>query len=76
MGDDRVRAKRPVAAAPQPRLHRSTLEVFVNGVKWEERGSFYGCGPEDPVYTVRHDDAQVTTIMFGDGTRGARVGGG
>lgn len=52
---------------------KSTLEVRVDGVLWHERRSFYGAGPLDPVYIVRHDDDQNTFITFGDGTRGMRL---
>lgn len=52
---------------------RSTLEVRVNDVSWREVRSFFGAGPEDQVYIVRHDDAGNTSITFGDGVRGARV---
>ena len=52
---------------------QSTLEVRVDGVLWEEVESFFGRGPDDQVYIVRHDDEQETFITFGDGINGARV---
>ena len=54
-------------------MGRSTLSVSVNGVRWEEVGSFYGAGPEDQVYVVRHDDDLNSFVTFGDGKRGARL---
>jgi hypothetical protein len=54
-------------------MGRSTLKISVNGVRWDEVRSFYGMGPEDQVYVVRHDDEQNTFVTFGDGLRGARL---
>ncbi len=51
---------------------KSTLVVRVDGIEWREVKTFFGCGPDDPVYTVRHDEDQNTTITFGDGVRGRR----
>ena len=56
-----------------PTLYRSTLEVRVNGIQWTEVPSFFGANPQDPVYIVRQDDEQETTITFGDGITGARI---
>jgi hypothetical protein len=60
-------------AASQPRGVQSTLTIHVNGVAWHEVTSFFSCGPQDPVYIVRHTDSRETIITFGDGTRGARL---
>src|SRR5690606_12356625 len=62
-----------LSAPSQPRGIASTLRVFVDGVAWTEVRSFFGSGPEDQVYIVRHDDEQETLITFGDGVRGARL---
>ncbi|MQX37645.1 hypothetical protein [Roseospira navarrensis] len=51
----------------------STLTVRVDGIAWTPVSGFYGCGPKDRVYIVRHDDQQNTFVIFGDGTRGARL---
>ena len=51
----------------------STLQVRVDGVLWREVPTFFDRGPEDPVYTARHDDEQNTIVTFGDGVRGARL---
>ncbi|MCY1064413.1 hypothetical protein OV090_06560 [Nannocystis sp. RBIL2] len=51
----------------------STLEIRVDGILWHERPSFYGAGPNDPIYIVRHDDDQNTFVTFGDGVRGLRL---
>jgi predicted phage baseplate assembly protein len=51
----------------------STLKVAVDGVLWREVGSFFNCGSQSQVYTVRPDDDQNTIITFGDGVSGARL---
>jgi len=51
----------------------STLQIWVDGVLWNQAVTFFGSGPEDSVYTVRHDDDQNTFVTFGDGVRGARL---
>jgi len=62
-----------LVAPGSERGYVSTLEVRVGGVLWAERPTFYGAGPTDRVYTVRHDEDGATTITFGDGIRGARL---
>jgi hypothetical protein len=52
---------------------RSTLEVRADDVLWREVRSFFGTGPQDRVYIVRHDDDGNTFLTFGDGVRGARL---
>lgn len=59
-------------AAP-PSGARSTLEVFVNDLKWHEVDTLYGRGPRDRVYVARVDDDGATTVQFGDGANGARL---
>ncbi len=51
----------------------STLEVRVNQVTWHEAQSIVEAGPTDRNYLVRTDDGGQTTIVFGDGRRGARL---
>lgn len=43
---------------------RSTLKVWVDGVEWSEVRSFYGAGPEDQTYIVRHDDEQNSWVIM------------
>ena len=52
---------------------RSTLTVWVGGVEWREVPSFFGADAGGTVYHVRQDDAEESTVTFGDGTRGARL---
>jgi hypothetical protein len=51
----------------------STLEVFVDGIPWQEVESLGGTGPQDHVFGTRASDDGRTTVMFGDGYNGARV---
>jgi hypothetical protein len=51
---------------------RSTLEVRVNGLLWQETSSFFGQGPNDRIYAVRIGDDGIATVEFGDGVIGAR----
>lgn len=59
------------AATPSGR--RSTLELRVEGVLWHEVDSFHGQGPRSRVYVVQQDEQGHTTVVFGDGLRGARL---
>jgi hypothetical protein len=83
-GDARLAHQRFVLGKkPLTYLHRpsaggdattmSTLELHVDGLRWTEVPSFYGRGPDDRVYSVRHDDAHNTIVTFGDGVLGARL---
>jgi hypothetical protein len=51
----------------------STLEVRVDGVLWSEVTSMYTLQPSDHAYLVRREDDGTTRVIFGDGTRGARL---
>jgi hypothetical protein len=62
-----------VSSGTDPSGAVSTLQTRVGDVLWSERSSLYGAGPRDRVYTLRHDDAGVTTVEFGDGVEGARL---
>lgn len=52
---------------------RSTLEVYVDGRRWEEVSSFYRRGPMERVYVVQTLDDGTANITFGDGRFGARL---
>lgn len=56
-----------------PNGRRNTLEVRVNGIRSDEVSSFFHAAPGDLVYICRQDDEQNTRVIFGDGTRGARL---
>ena len=63
----------PGTATGSSALADSTLTIRVDGIEWQLVPGFFGCGPNDQVYTVHHDDQQNTFVTFGDGVRGARV---
>ena len=52
---------------------RSSLEVSVNGVRWDEAPGLYGEGPDAQVYASRVQDDGTTVVQFGDGRTGAPV---
>ena len=51
----------------------SSLTIRVNNAAWSEVAGLYEAAPEDEVYVVRRDNAGTSTVLFGDGTRGARL---
>jgi predicted phage baseplate assembly protein len=51
----------------------STLEVFVNNVQWHEADTLAGLEPKDRKFITKTDDADKTTVIFGNGEQGARV---
>ena len=61
----------PSGSAPDG--YASTLQIRANGVLWREVDSFFGIGPSNQVYIVRHDEAGESYVTFGDGTYGARL---
>lgn len=52
---------------------QSSLEVRVDGVRWEEAPRLYGLAPTDPRFSARAGDDGKTTVVFGDGVTGARL---
>ena len=52
---------------------RSSLEIWVDDLKWREVATFYDCGPKDRIYIVRRFDDGTTMVQFGDGRRGSRL---
>ncbi|WP_247828949.1 putative baseplate assembly protein [Arthrobacter antioxidans] len=59
--------------AGAPNGATSTLQVRVDGVLWTESRSFYGHGPQEPVYTTVTAGDGSTTVRFGDGVTGRRL---
>lgn len=51
----------------------TTLDVFVNDVRWREAPFLYGKGPRDRIFITRSDEAGKTFVQFGDGSTGART---
>jgi predicted phage baseplate assembly protein len=60
-------------SAPTVSGAESTLAVRVDEVLWHEAESFLGLGPAARRYVTATDDAQKTTVTFGDGVRGSRL---
>jgi hypothetical protein len=60
-------------SAPTATGVQSTLEVRVNGVRWDEVPSLYGAEPDQTAYTTRIDDDARMQLTFGDGVQGARL---
>ena len=52
---------------------QSTLQVWVNNLKWSEVDNFLASGPNDRVYATQTDSSANTTVEFGDGIEGART---
>jgi hypothetical protein len=53
--------------------YTSTLQVWVNGVQWQEQPSFYKQAAGATVFVTREDDNGVSYVQFGDGVNGARL---
>ena len=60
-------------AAPTPIGAIGTLELRVNSLLWYEADSLVGLKRSDRVYITKTDDASRTTLIFGNGTNGARL---
>jgi len=62
-------------AASTPTGSASSLKVYVNDVQWHEADDLplTDLGPSDRRFVVHTDDEQKTTIVFGDGKKGARL---
>ncbi|HSR68741.1 MAG TPA: putative baseplate assembly protein, partial [Acidobacteriota bacterium] len=60
-------------AAPTPRGVQSTLEVRVNEVEWHEKGNLVELEPNDRGFITQTDNDGKTSVIFGDGRRGARL---
>jgi predicted phage baseplate assembly protein len=50
-----------------------TLELRVDGLRWEQVATLHAAGPLDRVYTLQRDHDGSTVVGFGDGTHGARL---
>jgi Bacterial Ig-like domain len=59
-------------SAPTASGADSTVEIRIDGVRWDEATALYGLGPRSRSYIVRASDAGVPVVIFGDGEQGAR----
>ena len=50
----------------------STLDVFVDNIRWKQVPDFTQRGPREHIYSTRTDNEARTTVIFGDGHAGAR----
>ena len=63
-------------SAPTVDGAKSTLNVWVNNIRWPEVDSLLTLGESDRGYELRRDDdgeKDLTTVIFGDGLNGARL---
>ncbi|MGI9492792.1 MAG: putative baseplate assembly protein [Geminicoccaceae bacterium] len=60
-------------AAPTAIGADSTLQVFINDVRWREETSFVGIAATDRVFVSKTDDSDETIVTFGNGSEGARL---
>ncbi len=67
--------KKPLTYLPDdtPKGYATTLQVWVDGVLWNEVENFYQQDKDAEVYIVRQDDDQQSIVTFGDGERGKRL---
>ncbi len=66
----------PLTHTPDPEAPngaRSSLDIWVDGVRWKQAPSLYGLDACERAYTLRHDDQDRTWVQFGDGKNGARL---
>jgi hypothetical protein len=67
--------KSPVTYVPAavPGGKETSLQLFVNGVEWQEVPTLYGAERTAEVFTTRLGDDCIQTVQFGDGVTGARA---
>ncbi|MGD8405206.1 MAG: putative baseplate assembly protein [Anaerolineales bacterium] len=59
--------------ASNPRGVENTLHVRVNDIEWHEAETLADQGPTDRKFITRTSDDSKTTVIFGNGQRGARL---
>lgn len=60
-------------SAAKPSGIDSTLQVFVNDVKWHEVDALAGLAANDRKFITKTDNEGKTTVAFGNGREGARL---
>ena len=60
-------------SAPTPAGADSTLTLRVNEIAWHETDNLAGAGPRNRTFITRTSDDDQTSVVFGNGTHGARV---
>lgn len=66
---------KPLTYVPAPTTSgvRSTLQVYVNDVRWHEADDLLDLMPHDHGYVASADATEQTHVTFGDGKDGARL---
>jgi len=64
----------PLTYTPAPNATglATSLEVFVDDIRWRPETNFIATGAHERVYTVRNDAGGKATVIFPDGRDGAR----
>jgi hypothetical protein len=52
---------------------QSTLQVWVNNLRWREVPNLLSAGPADRVFVTRTNPSGYTVVQFGDGIHGSRT---
>jgi predicted phage baseplate assembly protein len=60
-------------AAPSSSGRESTLELVIDDIVWTRIDALFDAGPEARVYQLEQDSEGHTTVVLGDGRRGARA---
>ena len=60
-------------SASTPSGRKSSLEVRVNDLLWDEAETLYQQAKESRSYKVQHLDDDYVNLMFGDGVEGSRI---
>lgn len=67
-----VLQKSPLTYLPAGDSYKSTLSLYVDGIRWSEVESFYGQAANAHVFVTHEDAEQKTHLRGGDGVHGAR----
>jgi predicted phage baseplate assembly protein len=59
-------------SAPSGQGAASTLQVWVNDLRWHEQPSLLDAAARDRVFAIRAQPGGAVTVQFGDGRQGAR----
>ncbi len=60
-------------SASNPRGIDSTLKLFVNDIEWHETETLATLSPNDRRFITQTDNEEKTTVIFGNGKKGARL---
>ena len=65
----------PLTYVPAPNATgvESTLNVYVNDLQWHETDNLVFLGSKDRKFVTKTDDSGNTTVVFGNGSQGARL---